>query len=311
MRNPRAFPLGDDVGDVQQFDLNNPARDDGPPAMPEQEYSDAALAEYRTVLDAATHEKDMQTFFEEHPPLLPFAFPEYTGHGPHLGALISQPELTGLGSRQPDFLWLTRDSAEIRPVLIEIETPTKKWTTTGKNPQPTAHLTQALNQLRQWREWMNRLENVLIFRERFGVPQNWRQRRFRPMYVLIYGRKDENPDEIGRLRAEHQSAEQQLITYDHIRPESRQTGYISVKNNGVGTFRALHMPATASLSPGDPDEWLKITERAPMVERNNWISDERKRYLVDERLPSWTDWARNYHAREAELREARRAARNP
>jgi hypothetical protein len=277
--------------------------------MPEQEYFEAAMTRYWAVLEAATSEKDMQAFFDEHAPLMPFGFPDYTGHGPHPRALVSQPELVGLGSRQPDFLWLTRDSAELRPVLIEIEKPTKRWATTGKNPQQTAELTQALNQLRQWREWMNRPENVLTFRERFAVPSNWRGRRFRPMYVLIYGRKGENPDEIARLRAEHQHEDQRLITYDHIRPEPRQTGYISVRNDGIGTFRALHMPATASLIPDDPDEWLTIRDRAAMVARNEWISDERGRYLVEDRLPRWEDWARNYHRREAERREARRSAR--
>jgi len=292
-----------------EFDFNNPAPDDGPEAMPEDEYFAEAMARYGEVLDAATHEKDMQAFFEEHPPLLPFGFPDFTGHGPHPRALISQPELVGLGSRQPDFLWLTRDSAELRPVLIEIEKPTKRWATTGKDPQQTADLSQALNQLRQWREWMDRPENVLIFRGRFGVPPSWHPRRFRPMYVLIYGRKNENPTEIARLRAEHHRDDQRLITYDHIRPQTRQTGYISVRNDGEGTFQALHMPATASLKPDDPDEWLKIKGRIQMVERNEWISVERKRYLIEDRLPSWEDWARNYHAREAERREARRSAR--
>lgn len=293
---------------VDAHDFNNPALDNGPPPMSEPEYFDAAMAAYQEVLENATHEKDMQRFFEEHPPLIPLAFPDYTGHGAYPKALISQPELVGLGSRQPDFLWLTRDSAELRPVLIEIEKPTKAWATSRDDPQQTADLTQALNQLRQWREWMNRPENVLVFLTRFGIPQRWRARRFRPMYVLIYGRKAENPDEIARLRAEHYRADQRLYTYDHIRPEPRQTSYISVRNDGLGGFRALHMPATAKLTPDDPDAWLMISDRAAMVKRNPWISDARKRYLLEDRLPSWDDWAKNYRAREAELRDARREA---
>jgi antiviral defense system Shedu protein SduA len=174
---------------MEQDEFNNPARDDGPPPMPEPEYFAAAMAKYHEVLDSAVDEKSMQTFFEEHPPLLPFGFPDYTGHGPYLQALVSQPELAGLGVRQPDFLWLSRNSGEICPVLIEIEKPTKRWATAGKNPQPTAELTQALNQLRQWREWMRNPQNVMIFLERYGVPLNWRRRQFSPLYVLIYGRK--------------------------------------------------------------------------------------------------------------------------
>ena len=293
---------------MEPNEFNNPARDDGPPPMPEAEYFETAMAKYHEVLESAAEEKPLQTFFEEHPPLLPFAFPDYTGHGAYLQALVSQPELAGLGARQPDFLWITRNSGEIRPVLIEIEKPTKRWATTGKNPQPTAELTQALNQLRQWRQWMNSPANVTIFLERYGVPQNWRQRQFLPLYVLIYGRKDENPEEIARLRTEHERPDQRLITYDHIRPESRQTHYISVKNDGVGTFRALHMPATAKLEPGEPEPWPKIRERVEMVERNTWISEHRKRYLIEDRIPSWDDWAEHYWARQDEIRKARRQA---
>lgn len=279
--------------------------------MPEAEYFETAMAKYHEVLESAAEEKPLQTFFEQHPPLLPFAFPDYTGHGPYLEALVSQPELAGLGTRQPDFLWLTRSSGELRPVLIEIEKPTKKWATSGKNPQPTADLTQALNQLRQWREWMNSPPNVTVFLERYGVPQTWRRHRFIPLYVLIYGRKDENPEEIARLRAEHDHLGQRLITYDHIRPESRQTHYISVKNDGTGTFHALHMPAAAKLEPSEPEPWHKIHGRVDMVERNTWITEERKRYLIQDRIPSWDDWATNYRVRQDEIRKAWRNTAPP
>jgi hypothetical protein len=201
------------------------------------------------------------------------------------------------------------DSGTLSPVLIEIERPDKRWVTTGKNPQPTAELTQALNQFRQWREWMNQPENRLVFLERYGVPQVWRARNFAPFYLLIYGRREENPDEIAKVRVAHKRRDQDLITYDHIQPDTRQTGYISVRRDGTGRFQALHMPASTKLDPSDPDSWSKVAGREEMVKRNPWISAERKRFLIEERIPQWDDWAKNYHQRERAGREARHAAR--
>ncbi len=275
----------------------------------EDEYRKAATARYHEVLDSAKSEKEMQTVFEEHPCLMPGAFMALAGHGAYMKALITQPELQGIGDRQPDFMWLTRDSGTISPVLIEIERPDKKWVTTGKNPQQTAELTQALNQIRQWREWMDQPANRLVFLEQYGIPENWRRRRFVPFYLLIYGRRAENRDEIAKMRAELERRDQALLTFDHITPDTRQTGYISVRRVGTGRFRALHMPASAHLNPSDPDSWSKVEGRAEMVDRNPWISDERKRFLIEDRIPHWDDWAEHYYERQRAARQARQAER--
>lgn len=42
-------------------------------------------------------------------------------------AVISKPKLPGLSDRQPDFMWIATDSVALYPILIEIETPQKKW----------------------------------------------------------------------------------------------------------------------------------------------------------------------------------------
>lgn len=277
--------------------------------MAEDAYLKAATARYDEVLADAIHEKDMQTVFEEHPSLLPGAFIALTGHGAYMKALITQPDLQGIGDRQPDFMWLTRDSGTLSPVLVEIERPGKSWVTGGKNPQPTADLTQALNQFRQWREWLDRPANRLVFFEQYGIPQRWRARRFVPFYLLIYGRRSEDPDEIARVRAELKRSDQDLMTYDHIHYDTRQTGYISVRRDGTGRFLALHMPASAKLDPSDPESWSKVAGRAEMVERNPWISDERKHFLIEDRIPQWDDWAEHYYERQRAARQARRSAR--
>jgi hypothetical protein len=266
--------------------------------MNEDDYCTAAQARYNEVLASATHEQDLQVAFEEHPPLLPEAFPHFAGHGAYLGALVSQPDLQGLGERTPDFVWLARDSGTFSPVFVEIERPTKKWVTESKDPRPTSDLTQALNQFRQWREWLNRPQNRLVFFAQYGIPESWQKRRFSPRYLLIYGRRDENPEEIARVRADLEREDMRLITYDHIRPQRRQLDYISAKCRSEGVLQALHMPASARLTPDDPDEWKKIVGREDMVERNTWISGERRQYLVEERIPQWQDWAEHYRERQ-------------
>jgi ribosomal protein L39E len=71
------------------------------------------------------------------------------------------------------------------------------------------------------------------------------------------------------------------------------------------------MPAAAKLTPGEPESWPKIGGRAEMVERNTWISAERKRYLIEDRIPSWDDWAKNYRVRQDEIRRGWREAQRP
>ncbi|MHB8490683.1 MAG: Shedu anti-phage system protein SduA domain-containing protein, partial [Solirubrobacteraceae bacterium] len=104
------------------------------------------------------------------------------GHGAFPDSLISQPELTGIGERRPDFMWIARNSAMVQPALIEIESPSKRWVAgKGKSARPSADFTQALNQLWQWGEWLARPASREVFLERYGVPATWRHNeRFVP-----------------------------------------------------------------------------------------------------------------------------------
>jgi hypothetical protein len=62
-----------------------------------------------------------------------------------------------------------RPSALVQPVLIEIESPGKRWLAgKGKAARPSADFTQALNQLRQWEEWLSKPANHDVLMERPG-----------------------------------------------------------------------------------------------------------------------------------------------
>lgn len=88
------------------------------------------MTEWRGLLDADPAEPEVQTFLERHPSLIPGATDNIGPHGHHgvcWGAVIKQPELPGLDRRVPDFMWVRRDTAAVRPILVEIEAPSKRW----------------------------------------------------------------------------------------------------------------------------------------------------------------------------------------
>lgn len=292
---------------MASFEDLMPPIDDGPAPMQWSEYEARVEDELAELLRAGVGEKDMQGFLGQHPPLVPGAFPEFSGHGGWPGAMVVQPPLKGFGHRIPDFMWISRHSGAVEPVLVEIEDPNKPWLAGGRGePRPSHQLTQALNQFRQWEEWLN--ENLEVFFKAFAIPPEWRRRGFSPRYLLIYGRKGENPEEITKLRR-HLRSHQNLstLTYDHLKPIRNHDDYLSLRSDGAGRYEALAMPATARLTPDSPEQWKLISGRMPTVEANIWISSERKEFLRDF-LPRCDAWAASYDEVHAEvLREAGKA----
>lgn len=135
-------------------------------------------------------EKKVQQFLERHVSLLPGAWGDIGPgghHGPVYGGVFRQPPLRGLDAeRFPDFMWITRSTVDVTPICIEIERPTKRWF--NLDGTPTATLTQALDQLNQWRAWFSEPLNQQLFRDRY-LKGRWPRRTLRPQFVLIYGRE--------------------------------------------------------------------------------------------------------------------------
>ena len=83
-----------------------------------------------------------------------------------MGAVFREPDLTGRGRRfEPDFIWVTRSSGLITPILIEIEKPSKRWF--RGDGRPSGDFKDARDQLNDWRSWFARDGNETIFREKF------------------------------------------------------------------------------------------------------------------------------------------------
>jgi|LQYC01.1.fsa_nt_gi hypothetical protein len=167
------------------------------PAISWKEYEHLILAEWDDLLGSnpAPTEREMQTFFEKHPSMVPGAFNivgNQSGHYPWLCGLISQPPLPSYDRRIPDFMWISLNSGTEEPVLIEIEAPGKRWfTASGK---PTAQLTEAMNQIAEWKSWFGIPHNIEAFKAFYGLNREaGSRRRFKPAYLLIYGRESKPP----------------------------------------------------------------------------------------------------------------------
>ncbi len=269
-----------------------------PPRMSWEEYSKRVLAEWHALLNSeqGCEERQIHNFLVRHPSMVPGAYSVTgpSGHSPLSMALLSESPLTGIDIRIPDFIWLANDSLNFTPVFIEIESPCKRWFTQAGDP--THDLAQAHNQLVAWRNWFNRPENVMLFFNTFRIPDGIRRDyNFRPEFVLIYGRRVEFEDrpELTRFRAQFEQHGQIVMTFDRLKPAGDCEHYLSARVRN-GDFHALHVPATFQLGPMVAEEFAGIRNIDGAIELNEWISAERRRFLI-ERLEYWNNWARRDH----------------
>jgi hypothetical protein len=68
----------------------------------------------------------------------------------------------------PDFIWLAHNSEHLTPVLIKIESPSKKWFTDRGDPHDD--LLRAINHLREWKDWLTQPRAITAFHANFDTP---------------------------------------------------------------------------------------------------------------------------------------------
>lgn len=265
---------------------------DKPAPMSWTEYEARLQSAWQALLDSDPSECVVQSFLEKHPCLLPGVFNMGTtsGHYPYPDAVISQPPLAAVGSRVPDFMWLSTNSIELEPVLIELERPSKKWFTQKGNP--SANLTQAHNQLAQWRAWFAVPANIQVFYEEFQIPLMLRSRKLRVSCVLIYGRRhemDENP-RLNQVRGQMARENEYLMTYDRLHPRADASELYTVRKQSDG-YKALAFPPTYVLRPGLADRYLLVSGKSEAIDRTEWMSASRKEF-IKARFPYWEGWVR-------------------
>lgn len=247
------------------------------------------------LLQTHPDEPTMQDFLERHPSLLPGAGGEVGPgghHGPVLSAVIRQPLLQGLGPRRlPDFMWVRRDTAAVRPICIEIEDPKKPWFNAG-DMTPTAKLTQALDQLIEWKVWFSLPENQQVFLKVYAP--GFSDRTLEPEFVLIYGRDSEfrvesshhdTPQHVRRKRDHMRRSKEHFYTYDMLVPQKEAEGYGTVAHDERG-WRLRTLPPTFTTGAFVMDLCGAVANPSEAIECMELTDPARKAYIAKR----WSYW---------------------
>ncbi len=249
----------------------------------------SALRENRRASEA-----EYQSFFERHPVFLPQIYNTHGvpdgHHGPYPSAVVSQPVLPGFSRKIPDFLYLSRNSESAFAVLIEIERPDKRWATRAGHP--SAQFTQAQHQIAEWKAWFSEPNNVQQFLRLYRVPDWLRDRTFRQKYILVYGQRSDPTltEAFRRRRGQLPRENEEYMTFDRLSPQKYWKNVICTKVDEDG-YRAIEIPPTLRLGPLCAENFLQIRDKEVATRGNRYLSDERKRFLVD-RWEYWDTWAR-------------------
>jgi hypothetical protein len=280
----------------QKFDLEN-----GPPAWSWPDYEDWLSDAWATLLDNAdpTDEALYQGFLEHHPCLLPGGEGSGDSFGGHHGSwgdiVVAEPPMPGIFLKRPDFMWLTKNSEDLIPVLIEIEAPGKRWLTDKGDKHH--ELTHAEGQLADWRQKLDDPDGRSQFADLYEFPQQWAQRfNLVPRLLLIYGRQSEfaeRPD-WNRKRRGVRDPSIDGMTYDRLHPLHGSRKAITVRvsrANNLITREAVAVPPTFQFGPENASSIARVVGLDEAIKSNELIADERQEFLLG-RLPYWQDLGR-------------------
>ncbi|MGK8487116.1 Shedu anti-phage system protein SduA domain-containing protein [Nocardia asiatica] len=285
---------------------DDPAR---PLPMEWATYADRARAEWYDLLARDPEERDVQSFLELHPAMVPGGFGDVGPgghHGSEMDALFREPPLTGRGREfEPDFMWVTRSTSLITPIIIEIEKPSKRWF--KSDGRPTAEFRDAHDQLADWRTWFSMEENRTIFRRRYLFFDQYENRQLQPQFVLIYGRSSEferggghrDPDRLRLKRDNQRLADEQFMTFDSLRPRYESSNSVTVTMTAEGPRPHSFSPLFGTTTFSGSSAIILGSDIDDALGRSVMITDERRAYLADR----WRYWNR----RELEQRRNHRA----
>lgn len=288
--------LGCSISNMTSFEITYELSDEAPPPVDWNDYAVKAQAAFAVLCNGDPSERDVQDFLERNPCFVPGAWTPTlkSGHYPLHCSLISQPRLTGLQQRQPDFAWIATHSQTWFPTLIEIERPGKAIFTNDGSPR--AEFTQARHQIAQWRSWFGESSKVNEFVREYGIPDLYlRWKTLQPHYVLVYGRRREvahRPDLSKLLSSLLPGTDEDLVSYDRLEPDPELADAISVKPIGAGRYEVLHVQPTLTLGPALADRLLHLTDVEEAICRCDAIPPDRKEFLRS-RVAYWRQWARD------------------
>jgi hypothetical protein len=204
-------------------------------------------------------------------------------------------------------MWVRQDTAAIRPICIEIESPRKTWFNRGSRT-PTADLTQAIDQLTEWKVWFSSPENQLIFAKTYAPDHS--HRPVEPQFVLVYGRDSEfraatsvheNPGYMRQKRDHMPRSREHYFTYDQLVPEQEGADYATL------TLQAdrwdLHsLPPTFSTGSLIMELAEVIDNPSIALSQTVLMSAERQAYIIER----WAYWRKVALSKDLRLLSAER-----
>ncbi len=275
------------------FERSYEMAQNSPPSMEWEAYAAAVRKQLSDLLASGNCDEAVyQRLIEQHPCLLPWFYGTFGGghHGLVHGAVVTQPRLAGIGGKQPDFLMVVRDSASVYVVLVELESPCKRWFT--KVGTPTAEFSQALAQIRSWKTWFEDPGKAESFVHEYQVPRAFRDRRFEQRYLLIYGRRGELYESgFAASRSQHQQPDERLVSYDYLEPSQNYANAVTTRVNANG-YEAHSLPPTLELGPFQASDLAMIKGKADAVRAHPMMTEERAAFLAS-RFDYWDDWVGN------------------
>jgi hypothetical protein len=251
--------------------------------MPWASYAERLQDEWQRVMrEANSSEPTLQRFIEHHPSLLVgLAGPAgFARRRPFPGGVISQPELLGVTKKRPDFMWIGHDSAFLHPILIEIETPAKKWF--NKNEVVSQHFVHSHDQILDWKAWFDVDANRSMFHEAYSIPdQLCRGRKLQPEYVLVAGSYEaefrSNPN-LNQKRAPLARPNEVLATFDRLTPSWEGADLFTVRL-GKNGYEAVAFLPTFRIRPADA-HWLSLVRnKESALDASEWFDPDRVSFL--------------------------------
>ena len=244
-------------------------------------YEKLVKKEWKSLLsDKNKKEGDFQEFIEQHPCMLPRPFNYGVGVTDNsFPGVISQPVLPSYDKKVPDFMVMTMNSSEYCATLIEIEDPAKKWFTTKGNP--SANLTQAVNQINSWKIWFDEPKNKISFLDYYNVSIYSRKHyTFKQGYILIYGRRDDKTlnYKTNKTRAQLQGNDA-FMTYDRLAPNLALSNSLCVKLKN-DRYQAVSIPPTFEYTENYDYHLCLIKGKKEAVNKNKYMNEEQKKYLI-------------------------------
>jgi hypothetical protein len=197
-------------------------------------------------------------------------------------------------------MWVRLDTGAVRPICIEIESPEKAWFNPSTRT-PTASLTQAIDQLTEWKVWFDSPENQLTFAKTYVAPQ-YVNRPIEPQFVLVYGRDAEfraasSPHTdfsyMRRKRDHMLRSHEYYFTYDQLTAEQEAGDYATLTRE-VDGWRLDSLPPTFTTGLSMTDLAVVIKDPSPVLSRTDLMSEERRAYIA-ERWKYWRQVALSEH----------------